>query len=447
MAVDCVPALLDSENPDLIYLAPNQEYSGTILTAFEADYYRYEMFENETMTYVIRIFPRDFRPIDAELTLYRFEAGTLVELGTSFMQQQYNTFTYDGTPGEYRFCIKSSTPIDYTIEVEFTDYPFTLFPEIDNYHGSYVPSFDFATPVYQCDSTVYYEIVEGVLPDGLYISSSGFIYGVPDELDCQTLEDELPSFTYYEESPDDGDSARVSSSYDFPVTIRAALVDDPNTNDDRDFIICVRNNWDFDRDAFNENLPDLEVKRFTDVEVRGADYVQPVPELTEIERLNAGACEPCPEEEVFAELTEIEIANLCAMLQINEEFTGLIEINNGVCTPCEEDEYVDPTELFEIEPTDACVVCEEPVVVVGLSAIPTALCEPCPIDQEKFAIPEARQLFEGVPDDCLMDLVERMNGEKVCDGPIYCPPRSPIYPAPPAQVKISLPDVCEQECN
>jgi hypothetical protein len=442
MAIDCVPFLLDDENPDLIFLAPNEQYFGTVLTVNDADFYRYEMYENETMTFVVRIFPQDFRPIDAELTLYRLDGGTLVELGTSFMQQQYNTFTYDGTPGEYRFCIKSSTPIDYELSVSFTDYPFTLFPEVDNYHGSYVPSFDFAKPAYQCDSAVYYELIQGDLPDGLYISSSGFVFGIPDELDCQTLESDFPSFTYYEESPDDGEQARVSSSYDFPVTIRAALVDDPATFADRDFIICVRNNWDFDRDAFIENLPNLEVKRFVDVEVRGDDFV------SEVEVAEDPLCDPCEEEDnIPAPLTEIQKAELCAVLQINEEFAGLIEINNNACVPCEEEDVVNPTELFQIEQTDACVVCEEPVEVVGLTALPTSMCEPCPIEQEKVAIQQVNQLFEDVPDDCLMDLVERMNTQKVCGGPIYCPERSPIYPAPPAQVKISLSDVCEKECE
>ena len=446
MAVDCTVALSIADNEDIIFLAPNELYVGDILTVNDADYYRYEMYENETMTFVIRIFPQDFRPIDAELTLYRYDGGTLVELGTSFMQQPYNLFTYDGTPGEYRFCIKSSTPIDYELTVEFTDYPFTLFPEVDNYHGSYMPAFEFDRPSYQCDSTVYYELVEGELPDGLYISSSGFIYGIPTELDCQTLEDDLPSFTFFESSPDDGEQARISSSYDFPVVIRAALVDDPGTYADRDFIICVRNNWDMDRDAFIENLPNLEVNRFTDVEVRGPDYREQVPEPTAVEKLQEEICEPCPEDEEQFELSEIDKAKLCEVLLINPEFAGLIEINNGVCVPCEEEEVVDPTELFEIEQTDACVICEEPVEVVGLTTLPLSMCEPCPIEQEKVAIPQASQLFEGVPDDCLMDLVDRMSNEKVCDGPIYCPERSPIYPTK-KEVKISLPDVCEQECN
>ncbi len=441
MAVNCTVALSDEDNEDVIFLIPNEDYTGDILSAFDADYYKYEMYENETMTFVIRIFPRDVRPIDAELTLYRITGGVLQELGTSSLQQPYNTFTYDGTPGNYRFCLTCTTPIDYELSVAFTDYPFTLFPQVDNYYGSYMPPFNFDKPAYQCDSTVYYELISGVLPDGLYISSSGFIFGIPTELDCQTLDDDLPSFTYFEESPDDGERARISTSYDFPCRIRAALVEDPATFSDRDFIICVRNNWDMDRDAFKKNLPNLEVKRYTNVEVRGDDYRERLPKPEPDDEL----CAPCVDDIIEnIELSEIDKAKLCDVIQINPEFAGLIEINNGVCVPCENDVVVaDPTKLFKIEQTDACFVCEEPVEIVGLSDIPETLC---PIKQEKSIIPQVSELFEGVPDDCLTDLVYRMSNEKVCDGPIYCPERSPIYPTR-QDVKISLPDICEKECE
>lgn len=445
MAVDCSIELLDEENNTIIFLVPNQVYSGSILNQNDADYYKYEMYENETMTFTLRIFPRDLRPITAELTLYRYEGGALIELGTSFLDQFYNNFTYDGTPGEYRFCIKSQYPIDYELEVEFTDYPYTLFPQLDYYHGSFMPVFDFAQPGFQCDSAVYYELIDGELPDGLYISSSGFIFGIPEELDCQTLESDLPSFTFYEESPDDGNKARISTSYDFPITVRAALVDDPATNADRDFIICVRNNWDYDRDNFTDNLGRLEVKRFTDVEVRGRDLNEEVV-LTPEEKLKQSQCPPCVDDiEPPTQLSPIEIAELCAVLQINEEYAGLIEINNGECIVCEEPEEPQAQELIQIEKTEICIPCEEPTVVEGLQPLPESMCV-CPIEQETVVV-ETTQLFEDIPDDCLPDLVARMNGEKVCDGPINCPERSPIYPAQKPQVKISLPDVCKQECE
>ena len=84
-------------------------------------------------------------------------------------------------------------------------------------------------------------------------------------------------------------------------------------------------------------------------------------------------------------------------------------------------------------------------MVEGLQPLPESMCV-CPIEQETVVV-ETTQLFEDIPDDCLPDLVARMNGEKVCDGPINCPERSPIYPAQKPQVKISLPDVCKQECE
>jgi hypothetical protein len=441
MAVNCYQKLLDVDNTPFVYLVPNQTYSGTVLNSNDADYYRYEMFENETMTFEIRVFPRTLQPINMQLKLYKVVGATLIELGTSFINQFYNQFDYDGNPGEYRFCLLTDFPVDYDMQVQFTDYPFTLFPQLEMYHGAYMPPFEFAKKASTCDSAVFYQLIGGELPPGLYFSSSGYISGIPGELDCVTPPNYEPSFTFFESSPENGDFARISTSYDWEITVRAALVDSPATYADRSFKICIRNNWDYDRDAYMAGLPNFERKKYTEVKVVGG----PLNPEQEVDPLSIDNC-PCPEPEPLPELTPLEIEELCAVCQINEEFAGLVQINNGSCVVCEEPEPEGPIQLSEIEQPIVCVPCEEPQVVEGLQPISAV---PCPCDVETVAIEAevTRTLYEGTPDFCLDNFISDMFGNKVCDGPITCPVRLPIYPEQPKDVGIQLPNFCEQECD
>lgn len=436
MAVNCAQNLLD-DNINRTFLIPNQVYSGTVLNQNDADYYEYEMFENETMTYTIRVFPQTLQPINMQLTLYRFTNGILTELGTSFITQFYNEFTYDGNPGEYRFCLTTDFPVDYELEVGFTDYPFLALPEFDCYHGGNMPPFEFAKKASTCDSPVFYQIINGELPPGLDLNASGYISGVLGELDCITPVDHTPSFTFFESSPENGELARISTSYDFPISVRAALVDAPATFADRDFIICIRNNWDYDRDAYMAGLPNFERKKYTDIKVVGDPL--PVPEES--------VQEPCPcpvEDNVTPELTPIELEELCTVCAIEPEFAELVTINNGICEVCEEPEPDGPIVLSEIEQPNVCVPCEEPEVVEGLQQIDPSLC-PCTV--ETTEVEAARVLYEEIPDDCMDELISRMYVEKVCDGHPMCPTRLPIYPEPETDGGIKLPDFCETECD
>lgn len=437
MAVNCPSTIVD-ENTVFTFLAPNEVYTGDLANQNDVDYYRYEMYENETMTFTIRVFPNDLNPITLELTLFRMTGEeTAVQVGVSNMNQFYNQFNYDGVPGEYRFCIKSFYDVDYELEVEFTDYPFTLFPSCDAYHGGYQPSWDFAKTASTCDSQVFYQLLSGNLPPGLELQSSGWIHGTPEELDCSLSEDSPPSFTWHEPL-EEGGFARVAVTCDFHIVIRAALVESPGTFADRAFQVCVVNNWSYDRDSFLAGMENFEHKKYTTVQVLGeplpADNAAPADAL----------CEPCEEPEEPPRLTPIEIQALCEMCQIDEEFADLIEINtDGLCVPCEEPEEFTGIQLVAIE-SPYCEPCPEPEEQEGLRPIP----EMCPCtDEEGEVITQARVFYEDIPDYCAGDFVTRMNNEKVCTGPITCPARSPLYHTEPIEEQPKIPNICGDTCN
>lgn len=430
--INCIQKF-DDPNTVISFLQADELYTGTIANQFGGAFFKFEMVENETIFFTLRIKPNTTQPINVRFTLYRKEGENYIPLGTSINDEFYNTFDYDAIPAEYYICITTDYSVDYELEADFTDYPFILIANCDAYGGEYIPPIEFARPTAVCDSPIFYQLIKGTLPRGLEFSSDGLIYGVPKEQDCEPVAKDMPpSFTWWEEN-ENGD--RESTSLDHHITVRAALVEAPETYADRDFIICVRNNWDQDRDHFMGLRESWE----TPVYIREVD--QPTLELTvekpEIEPL----CKPCETDEP-RQATLQELQELAKQVQINDEFKGLVSINNdGLCEVCDEPTDVVDT-LTEID--EICEPCPEPTVVKGLQLLPDSLC-PCP-DEEVEPEP-VEQYVLGIPKLCYPSLLREMINEKVCDDRPGCPPVLAIYPEskPDDSNKLgSLCDPCEE---
>jgi hypothetical protein len=169
----------------------------------------------------------------------------------AFLRQNINIFNHDGTVGDYFFCLESEYPTgiittDYTLEVEFTDYDGVIFTNMMAYSGEYSEAEFYELSDFGCKSATGFELLYGDLPDGFIFYGDGRYFGVPGEQDCESEEDELPSFTWAE----DQDQGRTSTSKEYEVMIRTFLVDYPDIYDDKRFKICVHNNWTKDKDAF-----------------------------------------------------------------------------------------------------------------------------------------------------------------------------------------------------
>ena len=445
MAVNCL-LNLTNENTDIQFLIPNTLYSGTLPNNNTADYYSYEMFENETMTYNIRIIPSTTAPINCELTLFKFIEGTLTEVAVSFLTSPYQTFTYDGEIGEYRFCIKTNDfPCDYTLEVEFTDYPFTVFPIAQAEHGHFMPVWDFAPQERLCDSDVFYRIIDGELAPGLEMLSNGTIRGFIEEMDCNTSELTEPSFSWFENDQQveiEGATfnAALPTTEDYYVTIRAALVDDPSTYADREFKICVHNNWDRDREMFVQSYEffSQEVYIYREDQLTGDD-------------LTASDYTPLPEPEppkVYPELTPIsedELKALCECIYIAPEFEGLVSINKdtGFCEVCEPPKAVDETIILRaIEIDSVCEPCEELVVIEGLVEIPESLC-PCPEEEEEVIAPP--EIVLDTYNSQFESYFASMFNDKFC-GSHLASAKPAIYPAAKV-VDNRLKPLCDDKIN
>jgi len=445
MAVNCI-AKLENENTNVVLLQSNTEYSGSLPNAFVGAFYRFELTENETIYFTLRITPNTAQPINVVFTLYRKDGETFTNLGSSISDDFYNTFDYSATPAEYYICLATDWDVDYTLEADFTDYPFVVLAQCDAYSGSYMPPTQFAPRESICDSTVFYEIIEGTMPDGLEFSSSGIISGVPLEQDCELVSQDMPpSNNWWSE---DEEKVRVATSNTHRVIIRAALVDSPTTYADRAFEICIHNNWDSERDHFMglkdeweteifinpEDLPTLDPDRYTDKD------------KTPLELITEHKETACPVDEIEAPYSASleEIQELLKSAAIIDAYQGLVEITDGKCVPCPGTQDSDPIIILtQIE--TVCEPCPDYIEPFELEVIPVSMCPTVEIEREAYIFEP--KYVPGIPELCYPEIIRGMHEDKVCEVRPQCPSVD-IYPKieePDNTLKSPCPPPCEEE--
>lgn len=431
MAIDCV-SKFNQQGTVIRQLQADTPYSGTIANLFDGAFFKFEMAENETIYFTLEVSPNTTQAIQVEFTLYRKDGEDYTNLGTSISDEFYNTFNYDATPAEYYICITSDWSVDYTLSAEFTDYPFVLIADCDAYAGSYMPPTDFAPTASECDSPVFYQIIEGTLPKGLEFAAEGIISGYPEEQDCEPVaENAPPSFTWWDEE----NMVRKSWGIEHRIVIRAALLDAPGTFADREFFICVHNNWDYDRDHY------MGLKDSWEIPV----YLKPGDEPTitfdddeEEKPLElTSQCDPCDEQPYRATLEELK--ELAKIVAIEDEFKGIVKINSeGLCEVCEEPE--ESTVKIELETIELehCTPCEEPITVEGLKPLPKSLCD---VQVETVEVEQQQLYVPGIPELCYPGLVDSMMTEKVCTSRASCP-TTIVYPEVDEPKKGTLKPLC-----
>lgn len=422
--INCIDKF-DDENTVIRYLQSGQPYDGNVSGRFGGAFFKFDLIENETIYFTLRLQPKTTQQIDVSFTLYRKEGESYTNLGTSTSDEFYNSFSYAATPAEYYICITSDWEIDYTLEADFTDYPFVLIADCDAYGGEYMPPTEFARVESVCDSPVFYQIIEGTLPKGLEFSADGMIFGMPEEQDCEPASEGMPpSFTWWDEEEES--ATRTSYGVEHRIVVRAALLYSPETYEDREFKICIHNNWDFDRDHFMDQKANWEREVLVNPEdAPKADLNPPTPEppLELVSQCPPDVTMPAkkPKQATLKELKE-----LAKMVHIKEEYSGLVKINDDdLCEVCEDDEEENDSvvdiEKYKIE---LCEPCPEPVEVKGLRSIPETLC---PVKSEHIKIDTKPKLVRGIPELCYPELLKSMMADKVCGSRSSCP-GTPLYP-------------------
>jgi hypothetical protein len=220
--------------------------------------------------------------IGVTINFYQVIENTFFLLGSVLITELITTFQKDFTAGEYIICIGSSV-FSYagTFIGNFIGYPVYVKLPLNAYYGQALNPFEL-TIQYQekeCNKLIYFEIIEGKLPEGLEMTLSGNIWGVLPNMDCTSDNDALsPSQNWYYNL----DNTWQPWGRQWRFKIRAWIVEYPDAWTEKWFCIRIHNNWSWDRD----NQPPIEY----DEEVITEVELEPILEL---------CCEEPEEKEKF----------------------------------------------------------------------------------------------------------------------------------------------------
>lgn len=320
---------------DLEELPNNVAVSFTGLSFAVSKLYRFSSSKSQTITLTTNITPTG--PIQTFLvyiTIFYLSGNTIVNQGTSVVVDQNQIFQKDIEAGEYFICLSvPSGTYAGSLKINYIGYaPYAKF-EVDFYSGVYskLLKLDQDKLEHQCKYPIFYELVDGELPEGLILTGSGKITGTISNMDCVESNKSLPpSVNWFGEHAATKEYHAWTKPYKFKVKIW--LADFPTIIQYRWFCIRIYNNWSLDRDLLISLLP-----------MEGVIPEAVIP-TAEVFRLPETMCLPCVDasvintEEVLVEeeccFDKITVEDAGALLDVEQEYKHgiqqLYEINmNG----------------------------------------------------------------------------------------------------------------------
>lgn len=248
----CLQTITDKINNgqynSITELLPNT-LTNLSLSSTSKQLYRLTIIQQETAKFTISLVsPLSPSNVGVTINIYQYIANTVLLLGTVLVTEMILSFQKDFSVGDYLICIGSSS-LSYTGTFigQFTGYPvYAKFSPI-SYTGQALRDFDLEFDYVEktCDKPLFYEIVDGALPDGLQMTINGNIWGILPNMDCTPDNDDLsPSQNWYYEM----DNTWQPWGRQWRFKIKVWIFDYPDAWTERWFCIRVHNNWSWDRD-------------------------------------------------------------------------------------------------------------------------------------------------------------------------------------------------------
>lgn len=235
-------------NENTVPITALEVYYDEFLGFGDSHSYSYSMSENETVTFYVNIQQQLTTP-NATLRLYRIEHnGDITSLGISYLRSYRNVFEYDGTIGNYFFCLESIYSATYDLTVDFTDYNGVLMPIAEGYTGE-EGFLDLGSEPAPCQLEIGYRMIDGELPKGLEFYTTGNIWGIAQEQDCESREDEVPSWNWKEIT----EGFVWPTAKEYFINVQAYFIKYSYVKTNKWFKVCVHNNWDLDDQRENLN--------------------------------------------------------------------------------------------------------------------------------------------------------------------------------------------------
>lgn len=213
--------------------------------------------KSETIKFIIEL--ASTLAINATITFYKFNRlnNSFVSIGSITVNENYTTFQKDLVQGDYFICIKINNNASYTgfITGEFSGFvPAARFTANSYYGISSTTNLTITKIERKCDYPLWYEIIEGTLPEGISFTNSGMLTGILPNLDCMESNHDLsPSANWYDD---------VSSGVSYPwgrawrFKIKVYIQEFPDMALAEKWL-CIRvyNNWDLEKNALLQALP------------------------------------------------------------------------------------------------------------------------------------------------------------------------------------------------
>lgn len=187
---------------------------------------------------------------------YNENNGLIIDLGSTLIEELNQEFQKDLAAGTYFICVTNSfSSFDAYITGLFTGFaPWVKFV-IDCREGSFSYAEKLTQTVREktCSRPIYYEIIEGSLPPGIFMSHAGRLYGTLPNLDCcEENADLSPSSNWFGQLPT-GEWHPWGRQWRFKV--RITIPGFPTAVAERWFCIRVYNDWDIDKENFAKQIP------------------------------------------------------------------------------------------------------------------------------------------------------------------------------------------------
>jgi len=216
----------------------------------------------QTVTFTVGLSSSIPGAFNASLTIYQIIGSGPSAIINSYASINFSStstsFSKDFQTGNYVFCFHANNTSTYTGNIigSFIAIPSSAtFNPIFTVGEAIRLELTIPSPPRVCSQVMFYEVVDGELPPGVFLDELGTLRGTLPNLDCTPPDmygnDYSPSFNWFYQRGEL--SYPLGRQWRFKVRLTLATNDQVYTEDW--FCIRIFNNWDFDRDNFVAQEP------------------------------------------------------------------------------------------------------------------------------------------------------------------------------------------------
>jgi hypothetical protein len=191
------------------------------------------------------------------INIFSYDENTksLIDLGSTLIEEMFQDFQKDLTAGTFFMCVTNYfSTIDAYITGIFSGFEsWAKISAVFSEGSSVITTVTQKRPERVCTRPIFYDLIDGNLPPGISLLSTGRLYGTLPNLDCCDENANLsPSADWFGQYPT-GEWHPWGRQWRFKV--RITLPGFPLAIDERWFCIRVYNNWDIEKENFKKQLP------------------------------------------------------------------------------------------------------------------------------------------------------------------------------------------------